>query len=648
MTRLPLRIGLVIICLPLLPPSPQFATSEVIADTVAETTSAASTESDTAAVADPLATLRQEHPRLLFSADDQQLMETLAQTNDLLARLIEQNQINATAQLNEPTIRYEIPDGKRLLNQSRQCIGRVLTMAMAYRLSGEKRYADGAIREMLVAAQFKDWNPSHFLDTAEMTTGLAIGYDWLYAVIPVEDRQTIRQAIVELGLKAGKRVYDAGGWWTTRDNNWNQVCNGGMILGALAIADEEPRLAKEILTAALESIPHGVRVYQPSGAYPEGPSYWQYGTMYTCLTIKALRTALGTDFDLDKTPGFDKTGDFRIHTIGPTGDYFNYADGGTGSRLASAMFLLADVYDRPDFARWHRDRLRQRIPAQRTLRSQRLDRFFPLEIAWFDPRGKDHVETQTPLDAAFQSQQDVVTMRSRWGDADAIYVGFKGGDNQTNHGHLDVGSFVLDALGVRWAIDMGADNYNLPGFFGSRRWQYYRLINHSHNTLVIDGQIQNPQATCPVTSFFSTPNRCRAIVDATDAYKGQANRAWRGIELLGNRSAVHVRDELEGVRGDVRWGIVTRADARLDENRAVLTQDGKTLLAEILSPPGARFQMLPNKPPTAEEKQNEGTRILAFRVQASDTKHVALSVLLQPLEEGQSSMSLSPEPLTEW
>ena len=34
--------------------------------------------------------------------------------------------------------------------------------------------------EMLAAAGFSDWNPGSFLDVAEMTTALAIGYDWLH------------------------------------------------------------------------------------------------------------------------------------------------------------------------------------------------------------------------------------------------------------------------------------------------------------------------------------------------------------------------------------------------------------------------------------------------------------------------------------
>ena len=42
---------------------------------------------------------------------------------------------------------------------------------------------------------------------------------------------------------------------------------------------------------------------------------------------------------------------------------------------------------------------------------------------------------------------------------------------------------LLDAQGVRWALDLGSDNYNMPGYFGSKRWTYYRMTNRSHNTL---------------------------------------------------------------------------------------------------------------------------------------------------------------------
>ena len=240
----------------------------------------------------------------------------------------------------------------------------------------------------------------------------------------------------------------------------------------------------------------------------------------------------------------------------------------------------------------------------------------------------------------------MVTFRSTWGDSKALFLGAKGGDNRTNHGHLDIGSFVLDALGVRWAIDLGADNYNLPGFFGNKRWTYFRLTNHSHNTLVIDGQLQNTSAKCQVTAYHSSPERASAVIDMTDAYKGQAESVRRGFEML-NRQAVYVQDEIAGAVGTVRWALVTEAEVELDGNRAVLRQDGQTLVAQIVEPAAARFEVLSTKPPTEEEAQNKGSRLLATTVIPQDGKLTTIRVLLQPSAD-QPSAPLPAKPLSEW
>lgn len=140
--------------------------------------------------------------------------------------------------------------------------------------------------------------------------------------------------------------------------------------------------------------------------------------------------------------------------------------------------------------------------------------------------------------------------------------------------------------------DFGKEDYGLPGYFAlsaDRRWKYYRLNNRSHNTLVINNQIQILRAKCKVIAYHSTPERVGAIVDMTDAYKGQTQSAKRGIEMLGRR-VVHVRDELTGVNGEVRWAMVTEAEIELSGNDATLTQNGKTLRAEILTPADARFR----------------------------------------------------------
>jgi hypothetical protein len=575
-----------------------------------------------------ISTLRPGHPRLMLTDDDLASLRALLKTDPELQGLVEKVVAEATDLLDKPTVEY-IVIGPRLLSQSRACLMKVYALALAYRLTDEMKFADRAKVELLAAAAFKDWNPSHFLDTAEMSHAFGIGYDWLYDELG-EDRDTIRAALIEKGLKPGLLCYRGEasyGWWIMRHHNWNQVCNGGLLVGALAVADEHPEMAAEIVAGAIESLPRAMASYAPDGGWAEGPGYWHYATRYNAYALAALESALGTDFGLSESPGFADAGLFRIYSIGPHGKTFNYADAGSGAGPAEEMFWLARKFDRPIYA-WHqREMLRHGSPNA-------------LDVFWYDPRGETPDTAQLPLDSMFTGV-DVAFLRSRWHDPNAIYVGFKGGDNEANHSHLDLGTFVLDADGVRWAVDLGSDDYNMPGYFGKNRWTYYRLRTESHNTLVINGDNQNPKAKAPLIAFESTPELAYAIADLTAAYEGHADRVRRTIALI-DRSHVLVRDDLDlkDTATEIVWGMVTPADVELDGAKAILRQKGKTLTARIVSPKGAVFEVISTTPPPPQ-KQNEGARKLAIRV-APRENSLRITVLLSPGSSGDVEISEIP------
>src|SRR5690606_41473338 len=107
-----------------------------------------------------------------------------------------------------------------------------------------------------------------------------IAYAWLSALVGERGTTMIREPFVPRGLKPALGAAYRGGkdgsmsGWATRHNNWNQVCNGGMILGALAIAEQEPALAEEILGYAIKSLPAAMREFAPDGGWYEGVAYW--------------------------------------------------------------------------------------------------------------------------------------------------------------------------------------------------------------------------------------------------------------------------------------------------------------------------------------------------------------------------------------
>ncbi|MCD4825862.1 MAG: heparinase II/III-family protein, partial [Phycisphaerae bacterium] len=411
------------------------------------------------------------------------------------------------------------------------------------------------------------------------------------------------------------------------------------------------------------SIPTSMAVYKLDGAWPEGPGYWIYGTNFNSLMISALDTALGNDFGLSKAKGFDKAGNFLMHIIQPGGKRcFNYADGGRGMNIASAMFFLARKFDRPVYAWFERQRMLRRIERHKKQHSEYRMRYadssrlYAMEIAWFDDRGTVAGLDKQPLDILFRGIVPIVAMRSAWNDAGALYVGFKGGINTISHGHLDIGSFVLESDGVDWAIDIGADHYSLPGYWDKKengqRWKYYRLGSKSHNTLVIDGKLQRvSDKQNKIISFLSTPDRAHAVLDMSNTYKGQAKKVLRGVAML-DRRAVLIQDEITAPAGEVRWGMLTEAKITLDGAKATLTKDGKTLSAEILSPAGARFKIVtPPKPGKKERPHPKNLSMLAVFVKPTGNgkQPMNITVLLKPTGPRWDELSLPKlRPLSEW
>ena len=148
------------------------------------------------------------HPRLFAGADGFAGIKPAAKKGSLrelaLKRVIERSDLLLGTQPVERKM-----TGRRLLSVSRRALYRISTLSMTYRITGERRYLDRALCELKAVCAFSDWNPSHFLDTGEMSLAVAIGYDWLYDGLSEDERRGIREGLARNGLDAGK----LGGWW---------------------------------------------------------------------------------------------------------------------------------------------------------------------------------------------------------------------------------------------------------------------------------------------------------------------------------------------------------------------------------------------------------------------------------------------------
>lgn len=580
-----------------------------------------------------------QHPRLFWLAKDEQAVRERTQQHKELAATWEAVRITAEHMLTQPPVVYR-KDGRRLLGRSREALSRLMHLGFAFRMTGDKRYVERAVVEMKAIAAMPDWNPSHFLDTAEMTLAMAVGYDWLFGELSSEERALCRDAIQSKGLGPYLQANSRHGWERGR-NNWNQVCHAGMVAGALALLEENRVRAAEVVERALAGLPHAMKVYDPDGTYPEGPGYWNYGTTFNVLLIEMLRSALGTTFGVDESPGFLKSADFMLHIMGPTRRTFNFSDCGTGTSFSPAMTWFAQETGRPELLWFEKELLERDLASIRDANGRKQgDRYFPLTLVW----AKNGLERREPpaLNWLGRGQNPLAVLRSSWTDANAVYLAIKAGTPSASHGHMDIGSFVLDADGVRWSLDLGAEDYNRleqrgidlwNGRQGAQRWQIFRYHNRGHSTLVVNDAEQAVASSAAIPEFSTDPGNAFAVVDLSATYAGQLARTTRRFQLLPDRS-ICIEDRLLGGTqpATVRWGMVT--DAGLKTNgtgRAWLEKNGKRLRFEISSPANLSLKSWPAHPPPREfDAPNPGVSVVGFTVPVAAAEAVTLRVVLRP------------------
>ncbi|KAF9527790.1 heparinase II/III family protein [Crepidotus variabilis] len=603
-------------------------------------------------------TVRDDRPRLFAPSYKWDALANLVQTDPYMKGWNDTIFGNATDYYNKPPVVYFMDGDSGILDNAREVKQRLKAFAYVYRITKDSKWVDRAWNEIQTAIgpTYPDtdkWNTAHFLDAAEYTSAFAIAYDWMYDMWDDDKKATIRNAMITYGMGPGLSVYEGGasfGWWSSKVfGNWNCVCNAGLTVGALSILkDDTTGTAEKLLSHTIQNAKDNcAQAVTDDGSWHETPNYWYFGTTGHAEMASALMTATGSDYDLLTTnTNYWKTGLYHMYISGPTSLY-DYGDHGPNkfSSTANCMFLYADSYNQPTFALHQRDR---------------ADAAEPWSMFWYDPAVSGAFWDQLPLDHFFDN--DLVqwgSMRSSWTDQNALFVAIKAGKNQGHetHNDLDVGDFVIDALGTRFAGEYGSADYRSPEYFNSdaqnaTRWLYFRKRTEAQSTLMINKDNQNVLAAPTIkhdttgekqdsSTVYTPPKTSTAFftMDMTSAYF-QATSIKRGIRMLNGRRQVLLQDEIDAQAG-VQWRMQTNATITINGASASLALDGQTMEVQILNPPsGAQFsqqaaERLSSDPtPPVPDQVNPGVSILIIDLPAGKYN---LQVLFNPQWPGMSS-----------
>ena len=536
----------------------------------------------------------------------------------------------------------------------------MVTCAFLHRLNGtagRTPWANRAIAELLhVAREWPHWYwpVGQALERSEVAWGAAVAYDWLFELLSPTERADVETAIGTLALDTRMRDEREGAWWITDSlaANWGINANAPLLGAAVALIDvpEWTATATAAISAITAALPTPVALWEPEGVWAEGVAYSNYALLSLSQGCEALAAAgmppaLGACDWLGTARGPCAAGRAVLLSSGPTGNIHNFGDCHVETTVSGVLFYASRVCEEPGYAAAAR--------AIRAAGGAKLE-----DVLYFSADGSaadwSNLLPSAVTLARGSPRTHVAMLRSSlwsWGGpaaSNATWIALKGGDNAyhssaaNNHGHIDVGSFVFEALGVRWAIDLGPDAYDYPllAYFGRFRHAYYFVSSAAHNVLRFDDDAQHRLGYGVIAAANTSGTAPWVRLDVTTAYGGAAT-VMRTYRLLGGGPCAAAQTEDMWVHASATvatWVLHTAASVtRAPGGELVLTAAGggsgaPQLVLTATTTAGAtapvwNFQLLSVPPPQATTYGKDPIWVVTATVGAASG---ALNVTLTP------------------
>ncbi len=489
-----------------------------------------------------LAAQTPDHPRLLFGATDVPALAARAKhpaLEPVARRLLQRADRLLAAPPIVPSITKrgepDPPGERKGIASARALQGRVLTYAMAFTLTRDRKYRDAAVAELRRAID--DWriwvdtahNPPYDLMTGENCLTFGLAYDWLYHDLTPGERAAVRTGVERRGLQPYLDAVAKKASFVTARHNWNPVCNGGAAVAALAFA-RESELSERVLHTAVPGMDHYWNHLAEDGGWDEGTGYWRYGHRYAFIAAEALRRS-GRPGGAERfaLPGAKRTGYFPI--VFNPGRTVTAGFGDSNSRVSDPiLYLLGREYQNPDFV-WFQDRAAapslegEGWPAESLALLWRPvgDPWLPESQASFTPRVEPTFVFPS-IGWGFMSPRQ---------PDPPFFLAFKNGSLAANHTHLDLNHINVGVGDTMLLVELGSRPYPAD-YFSAKRYGYYEIGTRGHNTVLIGGKGQARGKVGRLLGPTEGKDTTTLVGVADGAYDVETTRVRRHVAFVQN------------------------------------------------------------------------------------------------------------------
>lgn len=625
--------------------------------------------------------IQKVRPRLIHAAAGWTALKNQAAADPVLAALLGNLKASGEDLLKDPELNRINGEIRGVVSEGSKAIYRMGLLGVLHYADGDLKWKERAVRENILLCDktnFRDWHPTEAQAVADMVIAVCLGYDWFRDGYNAQQATEIRTFLTEKGVDAliahlNEEPVPPTAFGTApgasepkkstpksapkKSDSKVEVpitaeqmaCASALLITAICFADEDIDLAKKASAAGAKVFGEGIQRFAPGGVWPEGLAAGDAVMDYAVMVIQTLRSAAGKDLGLTMLEGIPQFGFARMHLHGPTGLPFNFGDSAAnaGGRAWVATWL-AGQHGNPG------------VPAVTAGAKMAVGSSYFSHAGHFMYYNPHAAGDGTPDGFEYAMPGGIAaTARTGWGRED-LFVAVKGGDNNDLHAQLDIGSFVLDAGGQRFGVELGPESDRAPGFEvkpgqdRTKRFELYVEGTEGQNTITF-GENQDMEAKAGILINASSPEMGAAVVDMTKAYSKDAKDVHRGVMAVrGATPYVVIQDDLQIKNSKtLTWKMHTKAEIVTEGTSAKLTLGGKTLLATIVSPKGASFSV--GDPP---EPKNEQMRTIGKNAEGRGEGHKILKVELAEAK-GPTSLCITfttaeaapahePKPIAEW
>ncbi|TDU73012.1 heparinase II/III-like protein [Prosthecobacter fusiformis] len=609
-------------------------------------------------------------PRLIHAAPGWTYLKGLPAADPVAAKMIENLKAGGEKLLEAPELTRIFGEQKSTVTPGSKAMFRMAALGVLNFVDGDPRWKERGVREMIAItdpATFQNWYVDEPAVTADFLIAASLGYDYFRDGMNAKQATDARTYMIEKGIGAlvallkGEPVPESARGKAAGVTNApkpkgtpkggakdkeevepdaeHMAAASALILAGICLQDEDPSAAKQAIDAGGKVFGKGMLRFAPDGIWPEGMEAGEQVLDYAIMVMQTLKANAGTDLGFSLLEGIPQAGLARLHLVGPSNQLFNYGDA-QGTTLS-----------RPWVSTWlagaHGNMGTKALAAGAAPSADTAFLNLAGHFMYYNPHAAGDGTPDSP-DYVFPGGA-VAALRSSW-DKDAYYVAVKGGDNSIPTAQLDIGSFVLEAGGVRWGIELGAESDRAPGFSPAadrtKRYALYVEGTPGQNTVMMGGN-QELDAQSAVLSGHSTPELGILAVDLTKAYSKLAKDVYRGAMMVRGAKPYLVLQDDMAVKNTtpVTWSMHTRAEVTVDGSKATLTEKDKTLHAVILSPAGATFTT-EDPPEPASEQMKKLTGIKVLKVSLGAVKGPQTISIAFSLDGAPASVPVKP--ITEW